>query len=151
MGPGGLPSGAAALQQQAAALSASGQSDLAAARAGQLNAGQTAVIGQARQNAENKWRQLLYNQGVTDVSKDSRWPQIEQQIDAEVTAQTATLIQQNITTALAETGQASTALTAIAQMQLSQDQNFTNQLIGATKSLGLAAGFSSQKTITING
>jgi hypothetical protein len=149
MGQGGLPSGAAALQQQAAALSASGQTDLAAARAGKLNAGQTAVIAQSRQNLENQWRQTLYNQGVTDVSKDARWPQIEATIDAQVTAQTAQLIQQNMTNALAETGQAASALTSIAQMQLSQDQNFTNNLIGATKTLGLAAGLSSVPKISI--
>jgi hypothetical protein len=149
MGQGGLPSGAAALQQQAAALSASGQTDLAAARAGQLNAGQTAVIAQSRKNLENQWRQTLFNQGVTDVSKDARWPQIEATIDAQVTAQTAQLIQQNMTNALAETGQAASALTSIAQMQLSQDQNFTNNLIGATKTLGLAAGLSSVPKISI--
>jgi hypothetical protein len=142
MGQGGLPSSAQALQAQANQLSATGQQDLAAARAGTLNAGQTATLGQMRQDLTNQWRQTLYNQGVTDITKDARWPQIEAQIDAQVTQQTATLIQQNITNALAETGQASTALTAIAQMQLQQDQNFTNQLIGATKSLGLAAALS---------
>ena len=148
MGQAQLPSSAQQLQGQAAALSQQGQSDLTAARAGQLNAGQTAVIGQARQNAENKWRQLLYNQGVTDVSKDSRWPQIEQQIDAEVTAQTAQLLQQNITNALAETGQAATALTSIAQMQMASDTAFTNNLIRATAALGGAFG-NSGNTITV--
>jgi len=149
MGEGKLPAAAQQLQQQAAVLSAQGQSDLAAARAGQLNAGQTAQLAQMRQDLTNQWRQTLYNQGVTDVSKDARWPQIEAQIDAQVTQQTATMIQQNITNALAETGQAAQALTAIAQMQLSEDQQFTNNLINATKSLGLAAGLSSIPKITI--
>jgi hypothetical protein len=149
MGQGGLPPSAAALQQQANALSVQGQQDLAAARAGTLNAGQTAQIAGVKQDLENKWRQTLYNQGVTDITKDARWPQIEATIDAEVTKETAALIQQNITNALAETGQASTALTAIAQMQLTQDQNFTNNLINATKSLGLAAGLSSVPKISI--
>jgi len=98
---------------------------------------------------KNKWLQTLYNQGVQDPTKDARWPQIAAQIDAQVTQQTAALIQQNITNALAETGQAASALTSIAQMQMSADQNFTNALINATKSLGLAAGSSAGRTVTI--
>jgi len=140
MGQQQLPTSAQQLQGQATALSQQGQADLASARAGKLNAGQTAVIGQVRTDLTNQWRQTLFNQGVQDPTKDARWPQIEAAIDSQVTQQTAQLIQQNITNALAETGQASAALTSIANMQFQADQNFTNSLINATKSLGLAAG-----------
>jgi hypothetical protein len=140
MGQQQLPASAQALQAQANALSATGQQDLAQARAGILNAGQTAQLAQQKQDLTNQWRQTLYNQGVTDVTKDSRWPQIQGMIDEKITAQTGVMIQQNITNALAETGQAASALTSIAQMQMNADQAFTNNLIGATKALGFAAG-----------
>jgi len=140
MGQPQLPSSAQALQGQANALSQQGQADLANAKAGNLNAGQTAVLGQMRTDLLNQWRQTLYNQGVQDITKDARYPQILAQIDAQVTQQTATLIQQNVTNALAETGQASTALMGIAQMQMTSDQNFTNNLLNATKALGTAVG-----------
>lgn len=148
-----LPSSAQALQGQANALSAQGQADLAAARAGQLNAGQTAQLGIMQQNLTNQWLQTLKNQGVLDPTKDSRWPQIQAQIDQQVTAATAQFLQQNMTNALAETGQAASALTSIAQMQVTQDQNFTNNLIGATKSLAtvaaLAGGARVQQTVSV--
>jgi hypothetical protein len=147
MGEAKLSPAAQQLQAQANALSQQGMSDLASARAGKLNAGQTAQIGQMRNDLTNQWRQTLYNQGVTDISKDARWPQIEADIDAKVTTATAQLIQQNITNALAEAGLASSALTSIAQMQMAADTAFTNQLINATKALGGAFGGS--QTITL--
>ena len=140
MGEQQLPGAAQALQGQALQMQTTGLQNLAQAQAGILNPGQTALLSQNRQNLENQWRQTLYNQGVTDVTKDSRWPEIQAQIDQQITAQTAQLIQQNITNALAETGQASSALTSIANMQMTADQNFTNNLIGATKAAGLAFG-----------
>jgi hypothetical protein len=148
MGTQQLPSSAQSLQGQAQALQQQGLTDLSQARAGNLNAGQTAVLGQMRTDLTNSWRQALANMGVQDPKKDARWPQIEALIDSQVTQQTATLIQQNITNALAETGQASTALTSIANMQMQADQNFTNNLIGATKALGFAAGSRTTTTTT---
>lgn len=142
MGETKLPPQAQQLQQQATALQQTGLTDLANARAGVLNAGQTATLGKMQTDLTNQWRQTLYNQGVQDPTKDARWPQIQATIDAAVTQQTATLIQQNITNALAETGQASTALTSIANMQFQADANFTNSLVNATKSLGLVAALS---------
>lgn len=151
MGQPQLPSSARALQGQATQLSQQGMADLAAARAGTLNAGQTATIGAMQRDLTNSWRQALFNQGVQDPTKDARWPQIQGVIDAKVTEQTATMIQQNITNALAETGQAASALTAIANMQFQSDAIFTNALINATKALGLAAGMRSQQTIAVLG
>jgi hypothetical protein len=145
-GEAGLPSSAQQLQGQAGVLSQAGLTDLSNARAGILNAGQTAVLGQMRADLTNQWRQTLYNQGVKDITKDARWPQIEAVIDSQVTQQTATMIQQNITNALAETGQASQALIAIANMQMQADTAFTNNLVNATKSLGLMAALSGGNT-----
>ena len=140
MGQPSLPASAQQLQGQAAALQSQGLQNLQQAQAGVLNSGQTAQIATMQQNLTNQWLQTLKNQGVADPTKDTRWPQIQAAIDTQVTAATAQLIQQNITNALQETGQASTALTSIAQMQLQSDQAFTNNLVNATKSLGLAAG-----------
>src|SRR6266436_6357932 len=151
MGQQQLPAGAQALQNQALQMQQSGLTDLSNARQGILNQGQTAQLAKLRQDSTNRWRQALFNQGVQDPSKDARWPQIADAIDQEVTVATGQMIQQNITNALAETGQAAQALTAIANMQMKADSDFTNALIGATKSLGLAAGLSSQKTITVSG
>lgn len=151
MGQPQLPASAQSLQNQAQQLQTTGLQNLADAQAGKLNAGQTAQIAQMHNDLMNQWLQTLANQGVQDPTKDTRWPQILADIDAKVTAQTATLIQQNITNALAETGQASSALISIAQMQMQSDTNFTNSLIGATKALGLAAGLSGSRTVTISG
>jgi hypothetical protein len=140
MGEQQLPSAATASQNQALQLQQLGLTNLAQAQAGQLNAGQTAQLATLKQDRTNQWLQTLYNQGVVDPTKDTRWPQIQAVIDREVTAATATMIQQNITNALAETGQASATLNQIAQLQMQSDQNFTNNLINATKALGLAAG-----------
>jgi hypothetical protein len=148
MGTQQLPASAQQLQGQATALQQQGLTDLSKANAGVLNAGQTAVLAKSYQDQVNNWRQTLANQGVQDPTKDARWPQIMASIDASITQQTAGLIQQNITNALAETGQASTALTSIAQMQMTADQNFTNNLIGATKALGFAAGSRTTTTTT---
>jgi hypothetical protein len=151
MGQPQLPSSARDLQKQATALSQQGMSDLASARAGTLNAGQTATLGRMQTDLLNQWRQALFNQGVQDPTKDARWPQIAGVIDSKITEATATMIQQNITNALAETGQAASALTAIAQMQFQSDSMFTQALINATKALGLAAGMRSQQTIAVLG
>jgi hypothetical protein len=150
MGEAQLPASAQALQGQAAALQAQGLTDLSNANKGILNPGQTAVLSGVKNDLTNKWLQTLYNQGVQDPTKDARWPQIQAVIDAEVTKQSAALIQQNITNALQETGQASTALISIAQMQMNADTNFTNSLIGATKALGLAAAGRSGQTVTVS-
>ena len=131
-----LPSSAVASQQNAAVLSQFGQANIN----GTLNAGQLASLQVMQQNLTNQWRQTLYNQGVQDITKDGRWPQIQAQIDQQVTAQTATMINQNITQALNALGAAGTQLNQIAQMQMQADSNFTNTLVNATKSLGLLAG-----------
>jgi hypothetical protein len=149
MGQQQLPASAQALQAQALQMQQTGLTNLSQAQAGVMNAGQTAQLGQMRSDLTNQWLQTLKNQGVQDPTKDARWPQIQAAIDAQVTQQTATLVQNNINAALAETGQAASALNSIAQMQMTSDQQFTNNLIGATKSLGVAAGTTALPKITI--
>src|SRR6266699_2181992 len=119
--------------QSAAALAAN------PGAAGTLNPAQTAAIGEMRNDLTNQWRQTLYNQGIQDPSKDTRWPQIEATIDRQVTAATQTMIQNNIALAL----QGNAQLISIAQMQMQADQNFTNTLVNATKALGTMVGSSS--------
>ncbi len=110
-----------------------------------LNSAQTATIAQMRQDLINQYKQVLFNQGVQDPSKDTRWPQMLSQIDSQVTAATQTMIQQNITNSLAGDQQ----LLQIAQMQMTADQNFTNTLMNATKALGTAAGLGSGVTLKV--
>jgi hypothetical protein len=147
-GESSLPSSAQQAQGNAAALSSFGQQQLAMGQAGQLNAGQMALITQARNDQMNAARQAMYNMGVQNPQADSRWPQMLAQIDTNVTAMTAQMIQQEITTGLSALGSSSQTLNQIAQMQMNADQNFTNTLVGATKALGLAAGSGAIRTTT---
>jgi hypothetical protein len=107
-----------------------------ASQGSNLNPAQAATVAQMKQDLTNQWRQVLYNQGVKDISKDSRWPQIEAQIDQQTTAATQQMIQQNIQNSLAGDAQ----LIQIAQMQMNADQNFTNTLVNATAAFGRVAG-----------
>ena len=141
-----LPPQAQQAQGLAGQVGAFGSQQLAAGQAGTLNPGQQALINNMRNDLTNKWRQTLFNQGVQDPSKDSRWPQIEAQIDAQVTQQTQTMIQQTIQNGLQATGQASGVLTNIANTQMASDNQFTTNLVNATKSLGTAVG---GQTITL--
>jgi hypothetical protein len=101
-----------------------------------LNPSQIAVINQQRQDSINQWRQVLFNQGVTVPEKDTRWAQINANVDAQMTASTQQMLQQNLQSAL----QANAQLLQVASIQMQNDQNFTNTLVNATKSLGSVAG-----------
>jgi hypothetical protein len=146
MGEAQLPSSAQQAQANAAILSQFGQANIN----GTLNAGQLATIANMQQQLTNQMRQQLYNSGVQDPSKDSRSIQMQAYVDQQVTAATAQMINQNITKALTALGSAGTELNQIAQMQMTADQNFTNTLVNATKSLALLAGtnFAGGKTTT---
>jgi len=131
-----LSTGGQAAQGNANQLAAFGQQQLAQAQAGQLNQGQLASLNQMRQDLTNQWKQVFFNMGVQDPSKDTRWTQAMADIDNKITAQTATFIQQMIQNGLQAASSASGTLTQVAQMQMQADQNFTNNLINATKALG---------------
>jgi hypothetical protein len=147
-GESSLPSSATQAQANASQLSSFGQQQLAMGQAGQLNAGQMALITQSRNDQTNAARQAMYNMGVQNPEADSRWPQMLAQIDTNVTAMTAQMIQQEITNGLNALGSSSQTLNQIAQMQMQADQNFTNTLVNATKALGLAAGSGAIRTTT---
>jgi hypothetical protein len=147
-GESSLPASAGQAQANASQLSAFGSQQLAAGQSGQLNAGQMALITQSRNDQTNAARQAMYNMGVQNPEADSRWPQMLAQIDTNVTAMTAQMIQQEITNGLNALGSSSQTLNQIAQMQMTADQNFTNTLVNATKALGLAAGSGAIKTTT---
>jgi hypothetical protein len=143
-----LPSGAQQAQANAAALSSFGQQQLAMGQAGQLNAGQMALITKTKDDLTNAARQAMFNMGVQNPQADSRWPQMLANIDTQVTAMTAQMIQQEIQNGLTALGSASGTLNQIAEMQMRADQNFTNTLVNATKALGLAAATSGTRTTT---
>jgi hypothetical protein len=149
MGQPSLPAAAQASQAQANQLSQMGLQGVQQANAGIVNPGQAAQLASDRADLTNQWLQTLKNQGVQDPTKDSRWPQIQQLIDQKITAETGTMLQQNLQTALAETGQAASSLNAVASMQMQSDQAFTNNLIGATKSLGTVAALSAGARPTV--
>jgi len=139
-GEPGIPPQAGQAVAGASQLQAFGQDQLSKALAGQLNAGQLASLNAMKQDLTNQWKQTLFNMGVQDPSKDTRWPQIQSLIDQEVTKQTAAFIQQMIQNGLAASGQASGTLMQAAQLQMQQDRDFTNNLIGAAKALGTTVG-----------
>jgi hypothetical protein len=147
-GESSLPASAGQAQANASQLSAFGSQQLAAGQAGTLNAGQMALITKSKDDLTNAARQAMYNMGVQNPEADTRWPQMLANIDTQVTAMTAQMIQQEITNGLSALGSSSQTLNQIAQMQMNADQNFTNTLVNATKALGLAAGSGAIRTTT---
>lgn len=136
-------------QQDANALAAYGQQQLALGTSGQLTPAQSAVIAKMQQDLTNQWRQVLFNQGVQDPTKDGRWPEILATIDTQVTAATQQMIQQTIQNGLTALGQGGQQLATISAQQLQADTNFTNTLVNATKALGTTvAGGSTVKLVT---
>lgn len=107
-----------------------------AQQGGNLNASQNSVLQQMRQDSINAARQAMFNQGVQNPEADTRWPQWVAQIDSQVSAAAQQMIQQNIASSL----QGDAQLIQIAQLQMSSDQAFTNNLVRATTALGSAAG-----------
>lgn len=139
-----LSPAAQAAQNNAAQLSAFGNQQIQNAINGQLNAGQIASLNVMRQDLTNQWKQTLFNMGVTDPTKDTRWPQIEALIDEKVTQQTQVFTQQMIQNGLQAAGAASQTFMGVANLTFQQDQAFTNNLVNATKALGMLAGNSGQ-------
>ena len=127
-----LPSGINPAAANATALAQQG---------GTLNASQNSVLQQMKQDATNAARQAMFNQGVQNPEADSRWPQWVAQIDSQVSAAAQQMIQQNIQNSL----QGDQQLIQIAQLQMSADQAFTNNLVRATTAIGTAAGLGGLK------
>jgi hypothetical protein len=106
------------------------------------NPAQSAQLSADRQGLVNQWRQALFNQGVQNPEADSRWPQIMAQIDQQIAQETQSFIQTNLQAALSASGQASTNLTNLANMQIAQDTSFTNAISNASRALGGVAALS---------
>lgn len=131
-----IPPQAQQAQANANTLSAFGQQQLAAGMSGQLNTGQLAMVQQLGQNQLNAYRQTLYNMGVKDPTRDTRYAQMEAQVAQDQAKLTYQLLQIDIQNGLTALKDASGTLTTVAQMQMTADQNFTNTLVNATQSLG---------------
>lgn len=129
-----LARGEPSLPPQIAAAQANAQQ--LASQGSALNQSQNSVLQQMKQDATNAARQAMFNQGVTNPEADSRWPQWVAQIDSQVSAAAQQMIQQNIQNSL----QGDAQLIQIAQLQMSSDQAFTNNLVRATTALGTAFG-----------
>lgn len=119
--------------------------ELASVTNNQLTTAQAAAIAGQQQTLTNQWRQALFNQGVQNPESDTRWPQIQAQIQQQIQAQTQTMIQTNLQAALGASGQASSNLLNLANLQVQQDTAFTNAISGATKALGSVAAVSAIK------
>jgi len=129
----------------ASALAAQANAQALANQGGNLNPAQQAVLSNMRQNLTNQWRQTLFNMGVQNPGRDTRWPQIMAQIDTQVAAASQQMIQQNISNAL----QGDAQLIQLANLQMQEDRNFQNTLTNATKALGTAAGLGgTTRTVT---
>jgi len=100
---------------------------------------QAAQLQQQQDQLTNQWRQVLFNQGVQNPEADSRWPQIQAQIQQQMQIQTQQMIQSNLQAALGFSGAASNSLLQVANLQVQQDTAFTNAIAGATKALGTVA------------
>jgi hypothetical protein len=108
----------------------------------QLTSGQAAQIATMQQNLTSQWKQVLFNQGVQDPTKDTRWPQIQAQIAQQVNTATQSMINTTLQAALGASGQASSNLLAVANLQVQQDTAFTTAIGNATKALGTVAALS---------
>jgi len=143
-GEASMPPQAAQLASTNAGLQNFSNQYLGMVQNNQLTPAQNANITQQRQALENQWRQILFNQGSQNPQQDSRWPQIEAQIDQQMQASTQAMMQTNLQAALSGAGQASTNLTNLANMQIQQDTAFSNAISNAAKAAGtvgaLAAG-----------
>jgi hypothetical protein len=135
-GPTPLPAQANQLNALTSNLQVTGNQQLAMAVNGQLTASQAATLAQQQDQLTAQWKQVLMNQGVTNPEQDSRWPQIQAQIDQQMTASTQTMIQTTLQTGLQLEGQASSNLISLAQLQVQQDTNYTNAIGNAVKALG---------------
>lgn len=136
--------------QQGIAMSQQAQAALTQAQAGVLNSGQQAYIDQMKQDLTNQWKQTLFNMGVTDLRKDTRWPQVQNMINQQVTAQTATFISNNMQAALQEAGTAASLLTATSQQQMQAQTAFTQNIVNASTALAKAIPTGPQKVQIVN-
>jgi hypothetical protein len=100
---------------------------------------QAAQLAQMQDQMVTQWKQTLMSQGVQNPEADTRWPQIQQYIQQQMNINTQAMINTNIQTALGFTGQTSSALTSLANMQIAQDTAYTTAVGNATKSLGTVA------------
>ncbi len=142
-----LPPQAAQLSANNANIQATANSYLAGVQNNTPTPPQAAALATMQQQLTNQWAQTLFNQGVTNPQSDTRWPQIQAQIDQQVTAAAQSMIQTNLQAALGLSGQASGNLIALANMQIQQDTAFQNSITEATKALGTVAALGAASKI----
>ncbi len=153
----GIAQTQAALAQQNAPIQAAANTYLAGVQSNSPTVQQAAQLAQQQQSLTNQWRQALFNQGVQNPESDTRWPQIQAQINEQMNASAQSMIQTNLQAALGLSNQsssniigggnlgvaggqqASQNLIALANLQVQQDTAFTNAITSATKALGTVA------------
>lgn len=136
-----LPQQANQLQSQLATpLSNFSQQQLAQYQANRVNPAQQASLDAMRAQLTNQYRQMLFNQGVTNPQADSRWPQIEGLIDQQVMQSQGQMLANNINAAFAASGQAGQDLSILANMQVQQDTAYQQAINQATQAAGMVIG-----------
>ena len=136
-----MPQQSQQVQNIATPVNAAGQQLLQSAVSNTPMPGQQAQLNSDRQGMVNALAQSIYNQtGASDVTKDPRWAQSVALIDQQIAQEQQTFITANLNSALAATGQASGALTNLAQQQIALDTSYQQAIANAGRSLGGVAG-----------
>jgi len=136
-----LPPQAVQAEQQATELNALGLQELATAQNNQITPQQAAAIQINQQQQIAQAYQQVASMGQ-DPQNSSTYLSMVQQINNNALAEQVAYIQQNINTALTETGQANSDLLAVAQIQVQEDEDFQQALTTALSSFGLIAALS---------
>lgn len=140
-GEAGLPPQGKELSSAATNLSQLGQQNLAMAANNQITPSQAAQIEQWKQRQRNALYQTYARNG-RDPRGDTDYQQGLQQIDQQAVAMQQQFINQLVQTGLGEMGQATSALTNAANMQISQDNAFSTSITNAFNALGMASALS---------
>jgi hypothetical protein len=136
-----LPPQAQQLSGLGSSLGATGQQNLTAAANQQITAPQMSEISTWKQQQLNQLYQLYASHGQ-DPHQSSDYLQGVEQINAQAISMQQQFIDQLVQTGLGETGQATSALTTAANMQIQQDTAFNQSIASAIQAFGLTAGLS---------
>lgn len=134
-GPAKLSGAAQALQSGAGALQSTGIGQLNNFKAGALNPAQEAQLSQMKQQAVNALYQQFASQGISNPQGDSRFISALQNVDQQVEAQRAQMLDQEFQQGQSATTAAGQELDAVAAQQLRQEEDYNSQIEEATKAL----------------
>lgn len=127
-GPPKLPAAEQALLNSDTALQQQGQQEYTS---GVLSGPQQAQLDTARQNAQNQLYQQFASMGISNPQQDTRFQQGMQQIEQQMEAQKQGFLDSSLNAAKG----AGEQINQIAQLQMKNDESFSNEIEGASKAL----------------